>query len=145
MLYCTALQCTAVHFTAPQCNVMGYISIIRLCMLGFDWSWPHSTSMLYFHMVAYGLSFPKEYWAKVTGNSRFLLDDTSMPVKCTWGCTFVLCEPKTFLADPGEARGCSTNTSVINWLIDSFSDHLWKNLYGAVTPKWFKIMPPLIK
>ena len=49
-----------------------------------------------------------------------------------------------FLSDPGKARGCSTNTFVIDWLIDWFVLKL-KYLYGAVTPKQFKMVLPVIK
>ena len=46
---------------------------------------------------------------------------------------FLICSAR-YLADPGKARGCSTNTSVIH----SLSNGLWKYLYGAVTPKRLK-------
>ena len=38
------------------------------------------------------------------------------------------------LADLGEARGCSTNTFVIDLFINSVGDDLWKYLYSAATP-----------
>ena len=48
------------------------------------------------------------------------------------------------LADPGEARGCSTNSLVINSLIQSVITFL-PQLYGAATPKRLEIAPPVIK
>ena len=44
-------------------------------------------------------------------------------------------------ADPGDARGCSTNSFVIKWL----SDGLWKYLYSAATPWRLKMMLIVIK
>ena len=58
------------------------------------------------------------------------------------GCIF-----SGLLADPGEARGCSTNTLVIDSFINSvsksaFSSH---NFYCAATPKRLEIALPVIK
>ena len=47
------------------------------------------------------------------------------------------------LADPGEARGCSINSHVINWLNDSVSLFL-PQLYGPATPKRLEITLPVI-
>ena len=44
-----------------------------------------------------------------------------------------------FLADPGKARGCFTNTSVVNWL------PLSKYLYGTAMTYWLKTMLSVIK
>jgi hypothetical protein len=49
-----------------------------------------------------------------------------------------------FLADPGEARGCSTNTFVINELSQSVSLFL-PQLYGANIPKRLEINLSVIK
>ena len=49
-----------------------------------------------------------------------------------------------FLADPGEARGCSTNSLVINSLIKSVILFL-PQLYGAATPKLLEIALSVIK
>ena len=55
--------------------------------------------------------------------------------------------PEDTLADPGEARGCSINTFVINYFIDSVSQSVIlceKYLNGAVTPKQLKIVLQLM-
>ena len=48
------------------------------------------------------------------------------------------------LADPGKARGSSTNTFVINSLTDSVSLFL-PELYGAAAPNQLEIAFPVIK
>ena len=51
-----------------------------------------------------------------------------------------------FFADPGKARGCSTNTSVTDWLSLSVSQScLWKYLYGAAMPYWLQLVLLIIK
>ena len=47
---------------------------------------------------------------------------------------------KGIISRPGEARGCSKNTSVIHSIIDSVTDPLWKYLYSAATPKWLEMV-----
>ena len=49
-----------------------------------------------------------------------------------------------FLADPGEARGSSTNSLVIHLYIQSVSLFL-PQLYGAATPERFEIALPVKK
>ena len=49
-----------------------------------------------------------------------------------------------FVADPGEARGCSTNSLVIHSFSHSVSLFL-PQLYGAATPKQLEIALPVIK
>ena len=49
-----------------------------------------------------------------------------------------------FLADPGEARGGSINSLVINSLIKSVILFL-PQLYSAVTPKMLELSLPVIK
>ena len=48
------------------------------------------------------------------------------------------------LTDPANARGCSTNTSVIyawiNSLTLSLTHPLQRYLYNAATPKWLKMV-----
>ena len=55
-----------------------------------------------------------------------------------------LTNKQIFLADPGEARGCSTNSFVIHSFIDSVILFL-PQLYSAVTPKQLEIALPVIK
>ena len=50
-----------------------------------------------------------------------------------------------YLADLGEARGCTTNTFVIHELINSFIHPLVNYLYGGVMHKWLKMVLPVIK
>ena len=52
-----------------------------------------------------------------------------------------------YLADPGEARSCSTNSLVINSLIKSAfsSQSFLPQLYGAATPKRLEIALQVIK
>jgi hypothetical protein len=47
-----------------------------------------------------------------------------------------------FLADPGKARGCSTRSLVINSVSQSVILFL-PQPYGAATPNWLKIAPPI--
>jgi hypothetical protein len=49
-----------------------------------------------------------------------------------------------YLADPGKARGCSTNSFEIDSLIDSVILFL-PQLYGAATRKRLEIALPVIK
>ena len=50
----------------------------------------------------------------------------------------------SYLADPGKARGCSTNSLMIHKLIKSVTLFL-PQLYGAATPKRLEIELPVIK
>ena len=52
---------------------------------------------------------------------------------------------KKYLADPGKARGCFTNTFVIHSFINSVSHPLVKYLYSAVTPRRLKMVLPVQK
>ena len=52
---------------------------------------------------------------------------------------------KYLLADPGEARGCSTNSFVINWLIHSLSDPLVPTALQRCHAQTVEIDLPVIK
>ena len=58
---------------------------------------------------------------------------------------YISCWPHyNLLADPGEGKGCSINSLVINSLTDSVS-LFFPQLYGAAAPKRFKIALQVIK
>ena len=78
--------------------------------------------------------FPSRSWLAGIGNRQ--------PAQWTNSHKLV---PYPFLADPGKARGCSINTSVINSLNNWLNYPLVKIFYRAVTPKRLKVFVLVIK